>query len=105
MRLSQLQKYILVQTYGKKGKRIPKPGLGKYYKTQKQKPKKEDIQGTITKSIERLIDKELMIGYGIRTPHKWFIKEIRLTSKGRKEAKKLFGQQQALPLHLRKVKK
>lgn len=105
MRLSKLQKYILIQTYGKKGSRVAKPELRKFYKTQKIKPKKEDLQGIITKSVERLIDRELMIGNGVRTPHKWFIKEIRLTSKGRKQAKKLLGEQQTLPLHLRKVKK
>lgn len=105
MRLSKLQKYILIQAFGKQGKKISKPGLKKFYKTQKLKPKEEDLQGIITKSIERLIDKELMIGYGVRTPHKWFIQEIRLTTKGRKEAKKLLGEQQTLPLHLNKVKK
>lgn len=104
MRLSKLQKYILIQSYGKKGKLVSKRELGKFYKNQKQKPKEEDIQSIITKSVERLIDKELMIGFGVRTSHKWYIREIRLTKKGRSVAKKLLGEQQILPLHL-KIKK
>jgi hypothetical protein len=58
---------------------------------------------TITKSIERLIDRELVIGYGVRTPHKWYIHEVKLTAKGRREAKRLRGEQQALPF--RKARK
>ena len=53
---------------------------------------------SITKSIERMIDKELLIGHGVRAPHRWYIKEVRLTVKGKREAKKLRGQQQELPL-------
>lgn len=105
MRLSKLQKYILSQAFEKKGKLYPKSELKKFYRTQKQQPKKKDIQGIITKSVERLIDKELMIGYGIRTPHKWFIKEIRLTGKGRKMARKTRGEQQLLPFQQRNTKK
>ena len=57
----------------------------------------------ITQSIERLISKELMIGYGVRTPHKWFIREITLTSKGKIEAKKLLGEQKSLPFKSKKL--
>jgi len=104
MRLSQLQKYILLSIYGTKGK-FKRNQLFRFYNKQKKSPKKEDQQGIITKSLERLIDKGLMIGYGRQTPEKWFIDEVRLTSRGKREAKKLFGQQQALPLRLKKVKK
>ncbi len=57
----------------------------------------DDAVNAITKSIERLIDKELMVGYGVRTPHKWYIHEVKLTVKGKKEARRLQGQQQILP--------
>lgn len=60
--------------------------------------KSKDAVNIITKSIERLIDREMLTGYGVRTPHKWFLKEIKLTPKGRKMAKKLLGEQQTLPL-------
>jgi len=104
MRLSTLQKYILLSVLGIKAK-YKRNSFLKFYDKQKKPPKKDDQQGIITRSLERLIDKGLMIGYGRRTPEKWFIDEIRLTGKGRKEARRLLGKQQALPLHLRKVKK
>lgn len=96
MRLSLLQKYVLLQGLNQKGK-FGREILIKFYDIQKKKPKKEDRVNIITKSLERLINKELLTGYGVRTSRKWFIKEIKLTSKGRKAAKKLLGEQQKLP--------
>lgn len=104
MRLSRLQKFILLSVNGTRG-RFKRNQFFRFYSKQKRPPKKEDQQGIITRSIERLIEKGLMIGYGRRTPEKWFIDEVRLTSLGKREVKKLFGQQQALPLRLKKVKK
>lgn len=103
MRLSSLQKYILLNSFGKKGFLVSKKNLAKFYDNQKNKPKTEDISGIITKSVERLIDRELMTGYGVRTPHKWFIKEVRLTAKGRKTARELQGKQQQLPFNKKKI--
>ena len=57
-----------------------------------------DAQNTITKTLENLVDKGCLVGYGVRTPQKWFIHEIRLTPEGRRMAKKLRGVQQILPL-------
>ncbi len=68
-----------------------------FYSKKKTTVKKELWTKIVTKSIERLIDKESMIGYGVRTPHKWFIKEIKLTAKGKRQAKRLLGEQQKLP--------
>lgn len=96
MKLSKLQKYILVNSLG--GRKINRRKFNKFYHTQKKKPKAEIITKIITKSLERLIDKGLMVGYGERTQFKWFIKEIALTTYGRKLAKKLLGEQQKLPL-------
>jgi len=96
MRLSKLQKHILLQGLNQKGK-FSRNILVKFYSIQKKKPKKEDRVNIITKSLERLINKELLTGYGIRTSRKWFIKEIKLTLKGKKAAKKLLGEQQKLP--------
>ena len=99
MRLSSLQKYILINSFGQRGFIVSKKNLSAFYKNKKTKPKQRDITGIITKSVERLIDKELMVGVGVRTPHKWFIKEVRLTSKGRKIARELLGKQQQLPFN------
>lgn len=123
MRLSSLQKYILLQCYFNKDKKYSKKDLSKFYfqaseggaKTKflpsrasaektalglynKNQKKPKNFKKIITKSIERLIIKELMIGYGEHTPHKWYVKEIKLTPKGRRVAKKLRGEQQELPL-------
>lgn len=76
---------------------MPRGRLERFYEKRRIKPKKDDIVNIITKSLERLIDKELLIGCGVRTPHKWYIKEIKLTPKGRKETKKYLGEQQKLP--------
>lgn len=104
MKLSRLQKYILHSTHGTrvKYKRIQ---FFRFYDKQKKPPKKIDQQGIITRSIDRLIAKGLMIGYGRRTPEKWFIDEVKLTSQGRAEAKKLHGRQQSLPLGLKNIRK
>ena len=104
MRLSSLQKYILINLLGSKGK-SKRNQLLRFYDKQKNPPKKEDQQGIMTKSLERLIGKGLMIGYGRRTPEKWFINEVSLTAKGKKETRKLMGQQQRLPFLIKKVKK
>ncbi|MFA5051612.1 MAG: hypothetical protein WC544_00945 [Patescibacteria group bacterium] len=103
MKLSQLQKFILKTSANGKS-RTKRAVLLKYYDKQGKDVKPIDRPGILTKSIERLIDKGLMIGYGRRTPEKWFIDEVSLTQKGVKETKKLFGQQQSLPLGLRKKK-
>ena len=104
MRLSQLQKYIILVVSGERGV-FKRDSLRAFYKQQKNRPSRNDQQSIITKSIERLIDKELLVGYGRRTPKKLFIDEIRLTKKGRVIAKKLLGEQQTLPLRVRKISK
>lgn len=75
-------------------------GRGKilrFYDKQKRPPKTEDRVNIVTKSLERLIDKGFLVGYGVRTPKKWFIKEIKLTAVGRRMAKTLQGKQVPLP--------
>lgn len=57
---------------------------------------RKEAMDSLTRSLERLIDHELMTGYGVRTPHKWYIKEVRLTPLGRKAARRIRGEQQKL---------
>ncbi len=85
MTLSKLQRNILQACRAGRGGRINRTLL------------RGSAQKIITRSLERLIDKGLLVGYGLRTPQKWYIKEIRLTSLGRKAAKKLRGEQSRLP--------
>ena len=98
MRLSALQGYILLECLNAKSGKINRRILDKFYLKKKQKPKKESKTKIITQSIERLINREFLVGYGVRTPHKWFIREICLTNKGKKLAFKLQGEQMKLPL-------
>lgn len=100
MALSGLQKFILRTVYAVGRAPLHRKEFLKFYQTPK-KPR-EEIQGILTRSLERLIDREYLIGYGRRTPHKWFIETVKLTAKGRQKAKQLLGQQQSLPFHRRK---
>ncbi len=105
MKLSALQKYILKQAFQAKDKAVSKVVLDKFYSDAKTKPKPKDLINIISRSVERLIKKELIIGYGWRTPHKWFITQVKLTPLGRVVAKSLFGVQQKLPFKNSKIKK
>ncbi len=98
MRLSRLQRHILLECLDGKRRRVVRTAFMDFYRKQPGSPSAKDQQDSVTKSLERLIDKGLMVGYGRRTPKKWFIDEVALTAKGRKETKKLLGKQQKLPL-------
>lgn len=104
MKLSALQKYILKRCFEIRGNKISKALIFKFYNHSRTKPKLKDEITIITKSIERLIVKELIAGYGWKTAKKWFIREVKLTPRGRKTAKKLFGEQQKLPLKIKDKK-
>ena len=104
MKLSPLQKYILLDCLNAKNYRIKRGKLVKFYDKRKVKPKRELRAKIITHSLDRLINRELLIGYGVRTSHKWFIREIKLTVKGKKEAHKLLGEQRKLPFKSLKYK-
>jgi hypothetical protein len=52
---------------------------------------------SITNSIERLIKKGLIVGFGEITKDKIFITKIRLTREGISVAKKALGEQRRLP--------
>ena len=104
MKLSALQKYILKQAFQTKDKSVSKVVLDRFYNDAKTRPKPKDLINIISRSAERLIKKELVIGYGWQTPHKWFIDKVKLTPKGRKVAKELLGVQQKLPFNLKNKK-
>lgn len=96
MKLSHLQKYVLGLGYAEKDK-FSRGKILRFYDKVKRPPKMEDRVNIVTKSLERLIDKGFLVGYGVRTPKKWFIKEIKLTAVGRKMARTLQGKQVPLP--------
>lgn len=94
MRLSVLQRHILRECYQYQKKLVPRQSFTTFYK----KKSATTTTDSITVSLERLIDRGCLIGYGRRTPKKWFIEQVRLTALGRKVAKASYGKQQELPL-------
>ena len=94
--LSPLQKFILKDCLNGGGV-VKRDAFKKFYSKLAKPPKADDQQNALTKSLERLIDRGYMIGYGRRTPKKWFITEVKLTPKGRRRARSLLGQQQQIP--------
>ena len=105
MRLSDLQKYILLECINSKTGRIGRARLIHFYDAIKanKRPEKNLMTKIVTKSIERLIDKELLIGFGERTKYKWFIHDIKITREGKRVAKGLQGEQ--LKLNFKKKKR
>ena len=99
MRLSRLQKYILLQSFDTKNK-LDRKVLLKFYSAYKKKSSREIMINSITSSLERLIKKGLIVGFGELTKEKTFINKIRLTPLGRKMAKKLLGEQKKLPFKM-----
>ena len=99
MRLSDLQRYILKQIFVNG----PKTHRGVFMKFYKKKT--DDEVKIITRSLERLITKGLLIGYGHKTAEKLFIEKVSLTPTARRIAKKLVHDQQQLPLKIAKRKR
>jgi len=55
----------------------------------------------MTQSIERLISRGFVVGYGIKTMEKLYITRIKITQKGLKAVKAIrFSKQKKLPLKL-----
>jgi hypothetical protein len=97
MKFSALQKFIVKKCFIQPKKILQRAVILDFYLG--DSPAKESSrQKNITQSLERLIDRELLTGFGKRTPHKWFITGIKLTPKGLKIAKKIQGEQLKLKL-------
>lgn len=102
MQLSPLQRYILTQAVGSPQGALRRGAIAHFYDDAARRPKPRDLATIIARSVERLIAKALVVGYGRKTAYKWYIDRVRLTPKGRGAARKLLGVQQALPLHLKR---
>lgn len=98
MQLSDLQRYILVQALAANRTTIHKEALLRFYSAGPKRLKPKDEISDLTRSVERLIDRGLVIGYGSKTAQRWFVTEVRLTPPGRRLARELLGTQQLLPL-------
>ena len=70
MPLSSLQRSILLASLDGRELRVPRKRLQKYYEKAHNAPSPKDQQDAVTKSLERMIKKGFLIGYGRRTPEK-----------------------------------
>lgn len=100
MNLSKLQKYILLQGFDSKN-RLDRKVLLDFYHLLKNKPTQQIMVNSITSSLERLIKKGLIVGFGEITKEKIFIKKIQLTRQGLLIAKKCLGEQKKLPFKIK----
>ncbi len=94
MRLSKLQKFILVKCYEKKNKAERKTEFYSYYPKKVIKDNKLIAQVAIQKSIENLVTKDLVVAHGHKTVKKWYIYKVKLTARGRQKTKELIKQRQ-----------
>ncbi|MBI2050428.1 MAG: hypothetical protein HYT31_01325 [Parcubacteria group bacterium] len=83
--LSKLQQFIL-EACVEGGGAIGRSVVDKNPDKSSSKAQAEHYKQVITASIERLIDRGLLIGYGAKTAEKLFITRIRLTPAGKREA-------------------
>lgn len=94
MRLSKLQKNILEYIYTNKNDFAARKDLYRFYPSEELKKNFLNIQTVLQKSLENLIDKEYLTGYGYKTARKWFIQRIKLTRSGRNKAGELVKSKQ-----------
>lgn len=102
MPLSNLQKFILQKTWESNKTKISRDIFYSFYKNSKKVPSLKIQVNIVTKSIERLIERGILVGWATKTQHKLFITHIKLTPYGKKIAKKLLGQQAELPIFKKK---
>ena len=75
MNLSKLQHFIIEECFDR-GSQCSRSIIDKNYESSKSKAQKENFKQIITQSIERLIDRGLLVGYGMKTKEKLFITKI-----------------------------
>ena len=96
--LSRIQQFILEECK-EQGANCSRSFIDKSYTASKSKAQQENFKKIITQSIERLIDRGLLVGYGMKTKEKLFITKIRLTAAGARAVRKLrASRQKKLPL-------
>lgn len=97
MRLSTLQKQLVLLCVDRAGKCV-RGILDSAYEHDHPSMGRKTAQNVVTKALENLIDKGFMVGEGVRTRKKWYIKAVRLTPVGKKLARKLSGEQLSMKL-------
>jgi len=80
---------------------LNRSGIVRFYADAAKRPKAKDLANIISRSVDRLITKEMLVGYGKKTATKWFVETVKLTARGRGAARKMLGEQQVLPLKVK----
>lgn len=97
MRLSALQKHILIKVWEIKKSRVSRDKFNDFYNKIKSAPARKIQIKIISRSIERLIDRGLLVGFGEKTQYKLYISQVKITATGKKIAPALLGRQATLP--------
>lgn len=92
MRLSGLQKYILSRCRLNKGAGAKADFYGFYAK--ENNISRKTVQDIVHKSLESLVEKDLLVAYGKKTKEKWFIHKVKLTARGQKAANEIIKSRQ-----------
>ncbi|MDD5110398.1 MAG: hypothetical protein PHI63_04245 [Patescibacteria group bacterium] len=100
MVLSRLQRYILTQALAAPKRTLSRASIARFYDGSAHRPKGKDLVNIISRSIDRLVSREFLVGYGRKTATKWFVETVKLTPKGRRASRKMLGEQQRLPLKI-----
>jgi hypothetical protein len=99
MRLSKLQKYILLKCFENKSYSEQKIEFYKFYSEKEIRNNKIKIQVGIQKSIDNLVSKDLLVAFGHKTAKKWSVDKVKLTTIGKQKAKELIkSRQKTLPI-------
>lgn len=99
IQLSRVQKAILLACFPMRGV-VDRARFGR--RAERTMTRAKDPMDGMTKVLERLIARGLLIGMGTRTRSRWYITHVRLTVEGRTVARRLVGTQQQLPMRSRK---
>lgn len=94
MGLSQLQKYILNQSYLAKNGSSFKADFYGFYPAKEITKSFKNIQNTVHKSLEGLVTGDYLVAFGYQTAKKWHIRRVKLTAKGKKLVKVLIKKRQ-----------
>lgn len=97
MNLSSWQRLMLREA-AKAKPRVHRRLFEQEYKRLNPEASQKEVMDMVTKTMERLIDRGLAIGYGYKTQYKLFLTTLNLTPAGRKVAKEISKKQILLPL-------
>ncbi len=97
--LSRLQQYILEECLARGGQ-CQRRIFDNNPEARHSRAQSENYKKIVTQSIERLIERGLAVGYGLKTKEKLFIEKVKLTAAGKHSVYKFRAARQTrLPLN------